>query len=260
MALRDFFKVEDIDLISLAMVKRVQYIDIQNYVIGMLDKGNSAQTVKGRISGLKSFYRYISYTYGVENLFANDFVRDLLKRNLDKDVVDTGVALSEEEVQKVIECAEGRDRVMLQVMFTTGCRRSELINIKWSDFHKDQFGWFLGINGKGRKYRDLKIKDEMIQVLNDFFVVRFGEMGKSDDILFEMDDSNVEKIVKKYSLRALGFEISPHDCRRTVITRLAEKGCPIEVIARYVGHSDINTTKRYIKGMIFKSQNAGDWI
>jgi integrase len=260
-AIKSFFGVE---IVGNERLRKVEFSDIEKYVKKMIEKNMSNNSIKTNIAALKSLFKYAKFQGAVrENWFDGEQVKDLLKINLDKDVVDVGVALNKEEVERILEgIRDKRDYLIVKILFTLGVRRSELVNIKWNDFVRDDNlgSWFLKIKGKGRKEREVKIKDELMEMIKENFEWKFGEAGSCDRRLFEMTDGNVEKIVKKYA-RRVGIEISPHDCRRSALTRLIVNGAPLDVVKNYSGHSKLETLmERYYKPVMNRKINGSDWM
>jgi integrase len=186
-----------------------------------------------------------------ENVFADRRVKKLLKYNLVKGEEVKGVALSKEEVKEFLDKVDDRrDKVMFGFMFRTGLRVSEVINVKMSDVIVKNGEKFLKVLGKGNKIRYVFVSDSLVEELNDL-------VDSEDEIVFEMDCSNVNKRLKGYSKR-----LSPHDFRRTCCTNLLIAGVAIKKVQEFMGHGDVRTTMKYAREIGLFSENAGkavDW-
>lgn len=262
-ALKTFFLVKKVEDINLSMIKSIGMLNIQTYIKNLAHKGIATQTIKSRIAALKSFYDYINaLDHTIENPFRNNQISKLIKNNTNKNTKQTGIALTEDQITELLNITTlPRDYLILKLLFSTGVRRSELINIKWNDFswNNEYQRWELTVFGKGRKYRTLQIKQKLIDELIQEFEWKLGEIGTSDKKLFPMTSSNINKIISKYCNK-IGIKITPHDCRRTTITILWNNGCPTQEIQYYVGHARITQTEKYVRELENRKNNAGAYV
>jgi len=174
-----------------------------------------------------------------------------LKYNLVKGEEVKGVALSKEEVKEFLDKVDDRrDKVMFGFMFRTGLRVSEVINVKMSDVIVKNGEKFLKVLGKGNKLRYVFVSDSLVEEMRSL-------VESDDEIVFEMDCSNVNKRLGKYS-----DVLSAHDFRRTCCTNLLIVGVPIKKVQEFMGHGDVRTTMKYAREIGLFSENAGkavDW-
>lgn len=261
-AIKSFFRYE---VVGEREIREIKFIDVKNYIKKMIDEEKSNNTVRTNLAGLKTFFKYCKYEGIVkENCFDGDRIKELLKVNLDRDVIDKGIALSKEEVEKILNEVKrigiNRDYLIIKMLFVLGIRRSELVGLRWNDFKEYENKWFIVIRGKGRKERELEVKEELMELIIEEFEWKYGIIGNCSRRLFEMTDGNIEKIVKKYVSR-IGVKIAPHDCRRTAITRLIINGAPIDIVKNYSGHKKIETLMdRYYKPIMNREKNASNWM
>lgn len=160
--------------------------------------------------------------------------------------------LTEQEYAKVKRVAESlplRDRAIVLFLFSTGCRRSELIGLKIADL--DMQKRTVKVVGKGKKIRLVHISVECAIVIQDYlrtrkyistdplFLNRWGEpLGKT----------GIYKMIRKLGEKAeLPYTLHPHCCRHTFATNMLAKGADIKFIAEEMGHNDVNTTLVYAK-------------
>ena len=140
-----------------------------------------------------------------------------------------------------------RQRLMLKIMWNTGIRISELLNLKWEDIsHR-----FIFIKGKGGKVRTIPYHETL-----------FDESIKSSEFIIssngkQMSYSNAYKEFKKFG-DIIGFKwLTPHTMRHSFATRLISKNLPIEYLSKIMGHSSINTTMIYIH---FKEESINEFL
>ena len=131
-----------------------------------------------------------------------------------------------------------RDRLILMVLFYTGVRVSELVNIKKEDINFE--GGFIRVFGKGGKERYVPIPKFLINELEEYI-----KYLKSDK-LFDISTRQVERIVKKYAkLAGINKKVTPHVLRHSLATTLLSKGVDIRYIQELLGHSSLSITQIY---------------
>jgi len=154
--------------------------------------------------------------------------------------------LTKEEVKKLIDATENKThRLMLMLLYSSGIRLSELVNLKAGDLELEQaMGWVR--SGKGAKDRLFIISKNLTGELKDFAAAK-----KRDDFLFSgrngrMTPRNVQKIVASSAKKA-GIEknVHPHTLRHSLATHLLEDGTDIRKIQTLLGHSNLSTTQIY---------------
>ena len=140
-----------------------------------------------------------------------------------------------------------RQRSMLKIMWNTGIRISEMLDLKWEDVsHR-----FIFIKGKGNKTRAIPYQKDL-----------FNNMKRDSDYVIsskgkKMTYSNAYKEFKKFA-KILGYEwFSPHTIRHSFASRLVSKNLSIEYLSRIMGHASINTTMIYIH---FKEESIKEFL
>ena len=146
-----------------------------------------------------------------------------------------------------------RDRAFIEVLYATGLRVSELVDLKVSDINLE--GGFLTTKGKGSKERLVPIGDEAVAWLSKYLRgARQSLLGRrtsprvfvnarGGDALTRM---GVWKLLKAYGIKAgVGTRLSPHVLRHSFATHLLERGADLRAIQVMLGHSDLSTTQIY---------------
>lgn len=172
------------------------------------------------------------------------------------------IIIGEEEFRKLLAAPDDesdyivsvRDKAMLAIFMTTGMRKSALIEMNIEDVNFDDLT--MSYIDKRKKYFTRNIDDMVLIALKDWLEVRprfVKRNPKGTNALFvsnrgsRFDANNLMRIVKKYSKRALGYEISPHKLRSGFITIMYNHNHDIEMTRRIIGHSNVATTQRYIR-------------
>lgn len=170
----------------------------------------------------------------------------------------SGRALQVGEVAALLlACAEdrspigSRDAAIIALMFGTGLRRSEVVSLDLSDFNFSD--WSFTVIGKGSKERTCYPQNGLRFALEDWFAVRgnwegpaFVRVRKGGRIQRErLGRMTIQNILSRRSKEAQIGKVTPHDMRRTFITRLLEAGADVLTVQDMAGHSQTETTKRY---------------
>jgi len=158
--------------------------------------------------------------------------------------------LEESAVVKLIEAApEGRDRILLKLLYVSGIRVSELCGLKWCDLLPRQEGGQMTVFGKGGKTRTILLKPKVWQQLLSIQ----GDARATDPVFRSrkgggpLDASQVRRIVYAAARRAgLPQKISPHWMRHAHASHALDRSAPIHLVQATLGHASVSTTGRYL--------------
>lgn len=186
----------------------------------------------------------------------------------------TGRALQQSELNRLMaECAADnsplgvRDAAIIAAMYGAGLRRSEVVSLQMADVQRDKKTYRLTIKGKGAKVRTAYLSGPLAQALGDWLHLRGATGGPLFVRLargFALDTGaglTSQSIYKMLHHRATGAGLkafSPHDLRRTCISNHLDAGTDIATVAAIVGHSSVETTRRYDRRGERAKQNAAD--
>jgi len=168
--------------------------------------------------------------------------------------------LTKEEVKRIIEATETKkSRLILSLLYSSGLRVSEIVNLKTSDLNIDEkIGWVR--KGKGSKDRAFIISENLAKDIQDYLKKRNNLYVFSKEK--PLTTRNIQKIVKKASQRGeISKKVTPHTLRHSFATHLLEAGTDIRMIQALLGHSSLNTTQIYThisSDQIKKVQNPFD--
>lgn len=225
---------------------------LQQFIQWINERNLSARSQARIISGIKAFYKYLL----LENIIADDPTTLLETPKLGRKLPEF---LTIEEIDTMLNAidlstAEGqRNRAMLETLYSSGLRVSELISLKKSNSFFD-IG-FLKITGKGNKERLVPIGTSAIKHINIYeesirrqLKIKTG----NDDILFlnrrgaQLTRVMVFTIIKKLAVKIqLKKKISPHTFRHSFATHLIEGGADLRAVQEMLGHESITTTEIY---------------
>lgn len=160
-------------------------------------------------------------------------------------------ALTQLELEHLrLACNTVREKAMLEFMYSTGCRVSELCAVKLSDI--DSRGGTVHLYGKGRKHRTSFINAKCEVALCEYLKCRKGEseyLFVSDKVPHEkLTKAAIEKIVNQIAERSgVNKHVTPHVLRHTTATQAVNNGMPIEGVSKLLGHASVATTMIYAK-------------
>ncbi|MEM0132176.1 MULTISPECIES: tyrosine-type recombinase/integrase [Acidiplasma] len=158
---------------------------------------------------------------------------------------------TEEEKNKLLMEAsrEGsRERAIFYLLFGTGIRLGEAVNLKLKDVKNDR----IFVTGKGQKEREIYLPSEVKNAIDDYLIERVpGKTSSDKDYLFttkigkKMSYNYFRKICKRVSMNS-GVKFHPHMARHTYATELLKKGLSVFYVARLLGHEDLSSTQIYL--------------
>jgi len=226
--------------------------DVRNFIVLMSELGVAGSTIVRNITSIRMFYRYLL----IEDILEKDPTENV---EVPKKERKLPVVLEIHEVETLldqIDLSEPRgirDRAMLEFLYATGVRVSELIGLSQSDFMEEE--GFVRVLGKGSKERIVPVGDVAVN-----FVKRYRREVRSflarkkvgGDVLFlsmrgrPLTRVAVWKILKEY-VRKVGISknVSPHTLRHSFATHLLEGGADLRSVQEMLGHVDISTTQIY---------------
>ena len=224
--------------------------NIENYFLDISEFNYSTSTKKRYYSSIKNFLKYLDET---ENLLQIKVTDLQLKNN--KRLPDV---LSVVDIEKMIyfynhdSFLNSRNRSIIDLLYSTGCRVSELCDISLSDL--DLADFYIKLKGKGSKQRIVPIGKELNQNLLQYLQIRENFIKNKGNTLFltksknKLDRTAVFRIVKNTALKvSLDENIHPHTLRHSAATHMLEGGCDIRTVQEFLGHSSVSTTQIYTK-------------
>ncbi len=225
--------------------------DLLAYLASLSVQGYRARSSARRLSSLRQFYRHLHR----RGLITLDPSARIDSPKLGRQLPDT---LTEAEVEALLQApdvadAEGqRDRTMLEVLYATGLRVSELVNLRAGQLSLNQ--GVVRIIGKGGRERLVPLGEEALAWLLAYLRSPRQEIlsGRTSEFLFptrrrdRMTRQGFWLLIKRYALQAgIGKPLSPHTLRHAFATHLLNHGADLRVVQLLLGHSDLSTTQIY---------------
>ena len=230
-------------------VKDISDTNLNSYVLYMENQGLSSATISRNIASIRAFFLYLLRN----GMISQDPTIQLKPPKLEKKKPQI---LSTEEIELLLQQPEGdrpkelRDKAMLALLYATGLRVSELVNLKLSDINLEMGFIVCYFQNKNRV---IPMDSVALKTLKDYIVYSREEMNKDSEYLFvncygvQMTRQGVWKVIKSYAKKAgIEKEIAPNMIRHSFASHLIENGANLTAVQEMLGHSDIATTQIYI--------------
>ena len=212
-------------------------------------KNLESTTVAHKITSIKSYFNYNIKREIVSVNPADKVSRPKLTKHLPE-------YLTEEEVGKLLDVEvkspyDYRNKTILELLYSSGIRISELVNIKTPNYDSEEC--LIRIMGKGSKERIVPLGDYAVNIINDYMNNYRPLINKKHtDYVFvnnrgdKISRQFIFKVIKKEALKkGIKKDISPHTLRHTFATHLLKNGADLRIIQELLGHENISTTQIY---------------
>ncbi len=225
--------------------------DLDRFLGVLYDVGFAVSSIQRTLSTVRSYFRFCT----AENLLDSDPAEHLLVPRKPKTLPSV---LSIKEIEAILNAVDIskrgglRDRALLETLYGTGMRVSELCDFSESHFSDDGF---ITIRGKGNKERIVPLGDVAKEWIDRYKAEERPSLAtsKSADTIFinqrggsPLSRMGVWKILHAYALKAgISGEVSPHTFRHSYATHLLEGGADLRIVQELLGHSNITTTEIY---------------
>ncbi len=242
----DYLKSKKIDSID-----KIQRQMINSFMMAEKDRGLGSNSISRELACIKSFFKFLLK----ENIIKEDAATIIESPKLWKKLPSTlnidevVILLNAPNVRDIMEI---RDKACLELMYATGMRVSELVNLKMDDINMDV--GFVKCFGKGSKERIVpfgKKAKESIQRYLEKSRPKFLKKNISNFLFLTrlskpMSRQSFWKIIKRYvKIAKIKKKVTPHSLRHSFATHILERGADLRIVQEMLGHSDISTTQIY---------------
>lgn len=238
----DFLNIESLELLD------IRYEDIRFYLMHLDSHKNKSSTVSRKLSSLRNFYNYL---LNENKIKVNPFTLVKMPKK-DKKLPRFFYYNELEQLFEVSDLTTSlgqRNRLLLEILYASGIRVSELVNIKVKDIK----GLDIKVLGKGNKERIVIIGEYAKEILDLYLDNGYKKLNIKDlEFLFLNNNGNklttrgvryiLDKIIADTSI---GKKISPHMLRHSFATHLLNEGCDILSVQELLGHSSLSATSIY---------------
>jgi tyrosine recombinase XerC len=224
---------------------------LRGFLATLHEKKQKKSTIGRKLAAMRSFYEF-----GLKKKWIAENPAKILATPRQEKKVPS--FLSEEEAAALLDLpstarpVDLRDRAILELLYATGIRVSELVGADIDDVHLDER--LVRVRGKGKKERLVPFGRKAAEALQDYLRVRPGllDRGPGGRAVFlnyrggRLTARSVERMVRKYIRRtAVGRRISPHSLRHSFASHLLGRGADLRVIQELLGHASLATTQKY---------------
>ena len=231
-------------------ISEIKKFDTSQYISYLFSQNLKSSSVNRKISSLKTFFNFLLKKKLIE---ANPFADQIMP----KKPVSLPKSISEDDVVKLLDAPKEdsligiRDRAMLELLYASGVRISELVNIKFSDLDLERN--IIKVFGKGSKERLVPFGEDAAQCISAYIDERKKNKNLAS-IKYIFLNNRGTKIsrhafwhrLKEYCLEiGLKQDISPHTLRHAFATHLLNRGADLRSVQVLLGHSDLSTTQIY---------------
>lgn len=234
---------------SIKHIKNISKDLIKKYLTNLKNNGISDKTLARNLTTIKNFHKFLHLHEYIEVNVTESIEQPKLKKTLPK-------VLTIEEVDRLLDVEtltvfDYRDKAMLELMYATGLRVSELLSLTLNDI--DLVNCIVRCTGKGSKERMIPIGEYVLTSMNNYLEHRTKlYLMKRDNHLFlnnhgkGLSRSSFFKMIKKrLKICNINVDVSPHTLRHSFATHMIECGSDLRIVQELLGHSDISTTKIY---------------
>ncbi|MDA7027093.1 site-specific tyrosine recombinase XerD [Bacillus sp. CLL-7-23] len=236
---------------QLTSVDQVTRLHIIQFLKHLQDAGKSGKTIVRHLASIRAFHQFLLREKVANQDPSIHIESQKTERTLPK-------VLSLEEVETLLNTPKltspfgYRDKAMLELLYATGVRVSEMIELKLSDVHLSM--GFIRCFGKGRKERIVPLGEAASHAVEEYLSKARGKLLKknTEDALFlnhhgkQISRQGFWKNLKKIALEAgIQKELTPHTLRHSFATHLLENGADLRAVQEMLGHADISTTQIY---------------
>jgi len=229
---------------------QIEATDIRDWMVVLMDRGYTATSVNRKLSTLRSFYKFLLKRGEVT-------VDPLQKITGPKKKKSLPSFIKEKDMDRLLDetdFGEGfhavRDRLILEVLYLTGIRRSELIGLDDKDV--DLSGCLMKVTGKRNKQRLIPFGEELQTSIKEYIDIRDQVVAGTSDAFFVREDGQrlydgiVYKIVKRHLSKVVTLKKkSPHVLRHTFATAMLNNDAELGAVKELLGHSSLATTEIY---------------
>ncbi len=224
------------------------HFQVRSWMVELMDRQSDPKTINRKLSSLRTFYKFLVR----EQLVAADPTGQVRAPKIPRRLP---VVVEEARINSLLDSASFdpgfrglRDRVVLELLFGTGMRLSELVGLLESDVNK--YERLIRVTGKGGKERLIPVNQSLMQLLDQYISEKRQLSASTAVILTDSGEAAYPKLIYRIVNRSLGListqsRKSPHVLRHTFATALLNNGADLNAIKELLGHASLAATQVY---------------
>ena len=228
---------------------------VRSWIVHLMTEGYTAKSVNRKISTLKSYFKYLKKLGEIKNNPTSKVIAPKIAKRLP-------AVIREEELSRLLtkECDQSdfgsmRDSLVIELLYNTGIRRSELVELKIRDLNPALRQ--IKVLGKGNKERIIPVSVSLLRVINRYLLFREENNLDHSDYMIITDRGN--KVYPKFIYNIVHRQLSqvstskkksPHILRHSFATHMADQGAELNAIKELLGHSNLSATELYMHNSI----------
>ena len=231
-------------------INKIDYDIVKKYLLYLYDKKLSRSSISRKLSSLRSFYKYLENEYNISNDYFSDINNPKKEKNLPKFIKDSDLDKMFSSINKDTTLGQ-RNLLILELLYASGIRVSELVNLKLSDFNLYERS--IKILGKGNKERIVYYGSFCEDALDLYLKDSRRELNKHDSSYLllnkngnKISERQIRNILNDIILKSsVDMHISPHMLRHTFATDMLNNGADLVSVKELLGHESLDTTSIY---------------
>jgi integrase/recombinase XerC len=241
--------------------KEADYNMIRAWMISLIENAIEPRSVNRKIASLKSYYKFLLRQGAISKTPTLQIKSPKVKKRLPVFIEEANMSNLLNDLKFPETFAGMRDKMILELLYGTGMRLSELIEIK--DKNLNTFDSTLKVTGKGNKERIIPIHQKLEETIKVYNKLKNDTFLSLKDEYFILTDKGtksypvfIQRIVKQYlTMVSTSEKKSPHVLRHTFATHLLNKGADLNAIKELMGHSSLSATQVYTHNSMEKLKN-----
>jgi len=245
-------------------LSEITHFHIRSWIVILMEEGITAKSINRKISSLRSFFNYLRR----QGLMSTNPIKKIVAPKTPKRLPHY---IDEDKMNYLLEdnhllepnYLEARENIIISLLYHTGIRRSELLNLTISDINLQSNT--IKVLGKGNKERIIPLNETISKELKDYLLVRQERFQIEDGVLILTDKGKpaypkliyniVSKVLKKYNASE---KVSPHVLRHTFATHLTANGAELNAVKELLGHASLAATQVYTHNSIERLKTVYD--
>jgi integrase/recombinase XerC len=243
------------DTYSMIKTEEVRHIHIRAWIVSLIQNGISTKSINRKLSCLKSFFKFVIKRGTLSLNPMSKIVSPKSGKRLPVFVDQKAMEQLFQEIDFGEDYVGLRDRAIIELLYLTGIRRAELIELKKNDLDLEQKQ--LKVLGKGKKQRIIPITNALKKTLSAYLLVADSQFGGEEPFLFltrkgkKLYPKLVYLLVNNNLSKVTSIEQrSPHVLRHSFATHLSNNGAELNAIKELLGHSNLSATQIYTHNSI----------